>query len=1765
MNANVRRPDRVLKHLQLANGAERVEQYDLLGRLQQVDEPDGSSLRYGYGTTGDLDWVRHSGGERVDYRRDDNVLRAITARVETDIVFDDGGFPIRLTYRIDGNEWRIDYQRNTQGSVTAIRYPHSTDWLQVGSSLQCGEQRYVIFDAPHIVFSNGARTSEYWSRDANTASAAASQPQSPSQLQSPSQRRLARIVHSDARTHAQVDQSYDYDAQGRVARAGAQRFTYDESNRLSDCDDRTYQFDERGRLMHSGDMMFEYGDAPCALRAGNTIFAYDALGRRSARQQGDAVQRYEYNLFGQLARVQLADGSSIQYLYDGFGRLVGREDAHGAVFYLVDFEGRRLADGNASGAVTRSYLWFGATCIGAIDGACGAPLAQSFHRVHGGTLAAIGDAHGNLHRVDHADPYGADSPISDTVPGYACLFGDAATGLLHASTRWLDPTIGQFISADSWFGTHALDRLPRGARPILDALPGGTGRLLDAQTAYDWCARDPVNYCDPNGHNFMGLVWSTISAFLWSMQVTSVAFQMELISLVIFILSTFPGFMWAWNTDGWKRIAPWNALPPLLGSTRLMVPFAFPLNSIWNAGGQVFTMGNVIWVNGDQMSTLENTSQRDLIECSNAASYRASTQEVAADAFRVRSPHAVATATADASGGSLTGVTITTPSPAPGSIGDVFSTGDWIGIRLQGATDPAELREISGMAGGAISFADNLPATYFSQAVDIARLDAAVVRLQKEDINAARTLKFIRGNALHIIDQLPEKVPSSGLSVAEYMPAGVRAQTTATATREAELVRLADKGDQPLYAANEFLRIRAGADFSARLVSRLRGTRDLILNAPLPSDPTGVKYAQVEVAKMAAAGAAVVNQSAAGDRVNVGPNNAGSGADMRKGDGLAIDNTGGAPVTTERRIVRQLFLNCAIAALPAALQNVALGVDLMIADTSKQAKGKNSSATDIDTAKDEAGRFSADQPVRVRKNPNTDFFTTIATVDAANNKLTLGDALPAGDFPNGTDVTVHLLTATKRLPSEPTASGTDISLSVDTPASPVQGDVIRVRDASAVQGGAIRQIAAPPNVLAQVDSAMPASHVANLSVQRFAAVANTVKGNAAAPLVQLRFTIAGAANPFVQNDELLLSSTAPDEEGYGKVIAAPVGQVIELEHPIEFALATTAISVQRILPTGATTLDAKLAESLILIPSDPDEEPITRRRAVESHEMRHVWQYSVLGPFFFSFPLPWLINLGFSAFGSEATGNSANKVMRHIGLGGLDSIFSLIAWGIGAAAGVTSKAADDDGEIVDTALKTIQFPADADPKKIETFTEGSPCEAGKGDYKTFNVIDTLDLAQKRITLRFALESDKFAVNDKVNISVSPFEKIRATVNKWFSLNLEQLWSEHIPVSWGRVLSKFLNRDSWFPLLGLYPIGFAMAGGDQRRMHFEQDASYHSGDLYNNFATSSPADIYVGQFSRVTGFLMGRGAGDTATGLSDADVLEFMTVETPSITGVQPEAMVFGGVAASRRGRVRFRESYYMRMSDKVENAVGAFFAASQPGIYILHVPGELPAGDLVTTVGFSADFQKLRTITVKSIGVAPAGTAADPLYETETLTFKISGDAKAKYDLQYNGAPPAVALTFDAGDSTRVTVPVGAVGNHTLDIKATYKRTDEVFKGGGQLQPIALSDAQLSNVCQPLPVTVAALVAPTIGATQAGTRQTFSMPIAPASIAVTSALPAGAAINASVINGSGRPAQLTFVAPDAVTAATDVTFDMVFGRGANTKTVSVTVPITPAP
>ena len=1744
------RADDVKRRVRLPNGAVRVETYSLAGRLRSVEEPDGSFLRFRYDADGRITGVAHSSlpGAAYHHENEGRRIRAVLGRVETAIDLNEDGLPEKIVQRMDGHEWTVEYRHDAQGRVRDILYPQSRAWLRFRNTRKNRGAIALAMELGDAVLAESVFDAQQKSTEISCANGAVMG----EDLSTGEKPGLTRIWHKDANGFT-YSTSYSHDAAGRIVHAGNQRFEYDDSRLVgssADAHSTSYRYDGSGRLaaVRHGEVerTLRYGSGPLVQGVdGRCDFSYDAVGRRTARLDGRGETRYVWNLFGQLDSVTLPGGETILYHYDGFGRLVARETADGIHYYVVGFDGHRLAEAGTDGVLTRRYLWLAQNCIGWLEN----DTLTTLHRIHGGRLAFVQAGISGFQPQPLGDPYGDGGVVDERVPSLASLFGDSNTGLLFAGSRWFDPEIAQFLSADSWCGTDAWNHLPRGMRRTLDALPGGTDFSADPLAAYNWCGFDPINRTDPNGHNPLGLIWSCISAFFWQMQVTSVALQMELINILLNILLLPFSFLY-W--DFYTKISIFNAIPPLVASSRLMVPFAFPLNGIFNASGSVFTMGAVIWANGDQLRNLENTSQRDLLICSNADQYLASTDAAASDTFRVRHPSTKGTATVSADGKTLNSVTMDAAAGGV-ALANAFAFGDWVAVRLPGGQD--EIRQVFSVSATLnllVRPIDPLPplsAALQGQNVEFRRLDSSIVRLEKDGRTICRTITFVRGQAMHYSQQIPEVFPASGLNVAEYLPAVRTDITSAAATPEAILVRLASAAHQNDFAVDDFVRLRNSTNYFGRRVTKRQGSTDLLLDAALPALTAPAAYDPLEIVKMNA-DATANNQASSTDRVD-----AGTITGLKKFDGLTVTAGG----TTDRRIVLQVFVRCPIAALPNTLQAVNLTAELVVPGA--QAQGAVASANTITATAGQGSRIQAHRPVRVRTGASTDFLTTVASVNG--DTITLDENLPAA-FPATTAVSVTLLGTSNRFDADPSPSpGDKVLVSVDDATSPAQNDILFVLPRGATTGGAVRQVNAATTVVARVDS--NPSSAASLTVQRFIPVAATLHGDAKAPLVQLHLTFTGAA-PFVVNDEVHLSR---GEEGYGK-IAAVNGSVLTLEDPIEVpglgASPAFRVTVQRITPTTHTTANANLDESLIMIPSDMDEDLVDRRRAVELHEMRHVWQYSVLGPFFFSQPIPWLFNLGFS-IGSEGAGNAAHNLTKWISLGLFDKFFAVVAWGVGALFGAAPASGSGNGH-VGADRKTIVFDTETPEATLDAFTGDSPAQIAPatGD-SIFNIIDSLDKPNRTVHLRFTMEGDSFAPDARVSASVSAFDKIDSTVNKYFSLNLERLWSDYIPTAWGRALSGLLNRENWFPGIGFYLLSLYCAGMDQSKVNFEQDASFESGDIYNPFTISDPAEIFVGQFSRVHAFVYGRGAGDTDAGLSSlTNIVDSLTVAPPSPlpSGLQPQNVVFGSRPAQNLAdRVRFSDNYLIPMKDKAANVLGALFAASVPGDYRLHTPGEVDS--VQRMLFFSADFVELRNVKVKALGVSPVFSNTTPIFETEQVTLTITGDPAATYAIRYKGATPTTALTISGLQLSAPVLPSNANVTQNLEFTATYPATAAVFHGKGQQGDVRLTADQRTNACQDLTFDIAPIAVTGLPASvQAGSSTTFTASIAPVSANVTSARPADATVNASVQIGTGRPATLTFHAPDHVTANATVTFNLVFGSAA-TKTVPLSVTITPGP
>jgi YD repeat-containing protein len=1763
----------------------RQEEYDLLNRLVWQAEPDGSWLRYQYDERGALASVEHSSGESVEYDffPERFEWRARSAGCETVIRFSPKGLPEEVAVSTHGPRWTVGYRHARHGAVTSCRYPCGS-WLEMAEtpqgnhSYRVGIREYGILTADgegtttRLTLANGAFTEETIDR----FEAGEKTPL----------HRLRRITVRDGAGVEHIRADYAYDAQGRVRRAGDETYVYDTIGRLAGLrgEDHTaeYRYDGYGRLKAKNGAVMEYGPGPnvAALeRDGKrSSFEYDALGRRIALHDTQGTTRYQYNLFNQLHEVIFPDGSRVEYLYDGFGRLIGRKGETEVRFYAVGFDNNRLAELDGSATVLWSYLWEGAQCIGRVAGPLGGELDSSYHRLHGGRLAAVGDAGGRMTLLAEADAFGAESMADEHCPAFASLFGDRETGLFYAGHRWLDPATAQFLTPDSWFGAEPDRVLPPHLRMVLGRLPGGTARLLNPVTAYCWCAYDPVNFIDRNGHNWLGLIFSTLSALLWEAQLNGLALELHVINIIIDILQLII-FREVWDTDGYWLTSVWHFAPPV-ASYRLMVPLGLILNGISTRDGRAWALGNVIFSRTKDLTDIEEAAKRDLLVCDNASDYVAFANEAAAGSLLARNPltqlsgtiGAIGAAGPPATGGTITGVAVATP--AGGSLAGVIKVNDFISIRLAGA-GVDEVRSVASLTGAAQINLNSppLPAIYSGQPVELARLDQSVLRIEKDSNRIARAVRFIRGKAIHYGVQIPDGFPTDGLAVAEYLQAGVK-KTANNVAFPAELIllRMSQAADIMGYTPGDFIRILIAGAFTARKVEGTQPDADLLIDAPLPGTTglTGLQVVKMNLSGAAVGGQATPSDSSGNpiaDRVTVT-----AMTDLRKFDSLTITDATATP-TVLRRIVSDLFLDCTVDPLPATLQNTIMQMERLGPDTSVEATAKiqGGSGTQIQNDPGQTAVFQTAQAVRVRRQSDgLEGFGVIASVTAAG-LLTLDDPLPVAQFGDGTDVVVTLLTsagsAAIALSGAPPAS--HVVATVVLPTDFSANDLVRVRLAVNPGGGVVRTLVVAPVLTAKVDTALPNTHFTNVTVQRFVADPATERNDVSAPLLQQRLIIPGA-NPFVTGDQLYINGT---EQGWGQVDRID-GANVFLTSPITQPMGGT-VSVMAIGPSGVTTADGKLDDGRVLIPSDPGEEPLTRRGAVQNHEMRHVWQGAVWGPFLLSLPIPWLVNLGFS-FSRFA--NTSSKVFRYASAGGLDSIIALLIWGIGSRKSAT----EIQGTLTGAGRKSVQLAADTASEKLAKFESGSQVEVTLNEVQSYNLVDAVDGGAKSLRLRFSVGDGATPADAPVRVSVSPFENIRRKVSRICSVNLETLWHDHIPTAWGRALSAVAQRDSWLPPFGIYPMSLLAAGGDQERLPNEQDAAYHSGDLYTDISTSDPDTVFVGQFSKLFAFIQARYGG-----LSSRNPANILTVALPA--GVQATDIA-GGVPAGTvslpvdssgtvipasdvlstfplgADQVRFRENYFVQLSDKIENAVGVFFAAAKPGIYTVIPPDKiLIAKGLVFKFAFDVDFVDLARLTVNDIGVTPDPAAQ--YFETQEIRFTITGDGSAQYGLRF---PPGSAGNIGAINGLVYTAPVlaaGAAVTQAIEVTATYGEDHPVFTTPGQSAKSRLTAEQRTNLCRQITMNLNPLTVPALGPVIAGVTADFTMPIAPnGNPTVTSLLPAGAAVNARVLNLGGTPAQLRFFAPDAVTAPANVTFDMVFGADpANRKTITVTVVVNPAP
>ncbi|MBX3667240.1 MAG: RHS repeat protein [Rhodocyclaceae bacterium] len=282
-----------------------------------------------------------------------------------------------------------------------------------------------------------------------------------------------------------LDRRYGYDAAGKLAaltdlRHGESRYIYDPAERLVRVDGlaaEQFAHDPAGNYVGAslsagqvqGDRLKFFGDRH---------FAYDAAGnltQESRGKEGKLVSRYEYDAENRLIAAHTPAGSST-YQYDPLGRRIAKQ----------------------SGQASSRFVWNGARLLCEITADCCAlylyepgsfrPLARQdrrgetdttyhFHLDHLGAVRELSDARGHIVWSARYRAYGAlalaDVKLVDNPLRWQGQYHDTETGLHYNLFRYYDPDSGRFIHQD----------------PI--GLAGG-------ENAYRF-ADNPVNWIDPLG------------------------------------------------------------------------------------------------------------------------------------------------------------------------------------------------------------------------------------------------------------------------------------------------------------------------------------------------------------------------------------------------------------------------------------------------------------------------------------------------------------------------------------------------------------------------------------------------------------------------------------------------------------------------------------------------------------------------------------------------------------------------------------------------------------------------------------------------------------------------------------------------------------------------------------------------------------------------------------------------------------------------------------------------------------------------------------------------------------------------------------------------------------------------------------------------------------------------------------------------------------------------------------------------------------------
>lgn len=211
-----------------------------------------------------------------------------------------------------------------------------------------------------------------------------------------------------------------------------------------------------------------------------TVYTYDANGNQVTKTTSEKTETNTYDALNQL--VGFTDGTATaSYTYDVSG-LRDSKTVNGVTTTHIWIDSQIVAD--YTNAYTTNVYIRGTSLVAAFDWDEGIKSDYRFYTQNAhGDVVNITDADGAVIKSYTYDAFGVEKNISDSdtnVFRYCGEYFDAETGTIYLRARYYNPTIGRFISRDSYAG--------KASDPL-------------SLHRYTYCHNNPILYFDPSGHD----------------------------------------------------------------------------------------------------------------------------------------------------------------------------------------------------------------------------------------------------------------------------------------------------------------------------------------------------------------------------------------------------------------------------------------------------------------------------------------------------------------------------------------------------------------------------------------------------------------------------------------------------------------------------------------------------------------------------------------------------------------------------------------------------------------------------------------------------------------------------------------------------------------------------------------------------------------------------------------------------------------------------------------------------------------------------------------------------------------------------------------------------------------------------------------------------------------------------------------------------------------------------------------------------------------